>query len=227
MNDILNVVSNYTEPVTIKTVMLSLILAFVLAQGIAATYIWTFRGLSYSRSFVLAVAMGGVIACQLMLAINNSIAAGLGIAGSLAIIRFRTALRDSRDMIFVFASMAAGICTGLRAFLAAVVGTAMFCLAVSLLTASDFGSQRKHDGLLRFLLPTGTGELTIIELLRRYTRSFALVTLREGAQGDMMEYAYQIQFKGDDGRVALLEQLGSIPGMQDVSVLMQESTLEI
>ena len=227
MNDIYSLVSNYTEPVTIKTVMLSLLLAFALAQVIAATYVWTFRGMSYSRSFVLAVAMGAIISCTLMLAINNSIAAGLGIAGSLAIIRFRTALRDSRDMVFVFASMAAGICAGLRAHMAAVLGTSLFCLAVYLLTVADFGAQRKFDGLLRFSAPVGTEELSIIEMLRRHTRTFALVTLREASQGEMMEYAYQIQFHRDEGRAGLLSELGQIPGMQDVSVLMQESTLEL
>ena len=56
------------------------LLAFGLGQAVAATYVWTFRGMSYSRSFVLAVAIGSIISCTLMLAINNSIAAGLGIA---------------------------------------------------------------------------------------------------------------------------------------------------
>ncbi len=227
MNDVYSFVSNYTEPVTVKTVLFALLLAFAMAQVIAATYIWTFRGMSYSRSFVLAVGVGAIISCTLMLAINNSIAAGLGIAGSLAIIRFRTALRDARDMVFVFASMAAGICAGLRAPLAAVLGTGVFCLVVIALTWADFGGRRKFDGLLRFQLPSGTGEQTIIDLLRGYTRTFALVTLREAAQGEMMEYAYQVQFTGDEARVQLLQELGAIQGMQDVSVMMQESTLEI
>ena len=64
---------SYSETVTIKVALLSLLLAFVLSQAIGAAYVWTFRGMSYSRSFVQTVALGSVIAAMLMLAINNRI----------------------------------------------------------------------------------------------------------------------------------------------------------
>jgi hypothetical protein len=227
MNELYQFISNYTEPVTMKTVLLSLLLSFGLAQAIAATYVWTFRGMSYSRSFVLTVAMGAVIACTLMLAINNSIAAGLGIAGSLAIIRFRTALRDPRDMVFVFASMAAGIASGLRVHLAAVLGTALFCVTVFLLTKVEFGSQRKFDGLLRFQLPIKSDEGSIEPILSQHTSHFALVSLREAAQGEMLERAYQVQLPDPEKRAHLVHQLESLPGIQGVSLLLQEPTVEI
>jgi hypothetical protein len=90
----------------------SLLLAFGLAQAIAAVYVWTFRGMSYSAGFVQSLIIGATVAGMLMLAIGNSIAAGIGIAGGLALVRFRTALRDPRDMMFVFAALAAGITAG-------------------------------------------------------------------------------------------------------------------
>jgi uncharacterized membrane protein YhiD involved in acid resistance len=227
MNELYQFIFNYTEPVTMKTVLLSLLLSFGLAQAIAATYVWTFRGMSYSRSFVLTIALGAVIASTLMLAINNSIAAGLGIAGSLAIIRFRTALRDPRDMVFVFASMAAGIASGLRVHLAAVLGTTLFCITVYLLTKVEFGSQRKFDGLLRFQLPLKIDETSIAPILSYHTSHFVLVSLREAAQGEMLERAYQVQLPEQENRAELVHELKSLPGIQGVSLLLQEPTVEI
>jgi len=227
MNDLYQFISNYTEPVTLKTVLLSMLLAFALSQAIAATYVWTFRGMSYSRSFVLTVAVGGLIACILMLAINNSIAAGLGIAGSLAIIRFRTSLRDPRDMIFVFASMASGIASGLRVHLAAVLGTALFCGTVYVLTKAEFGSQKKFDGLLRFQLSVAVDEEQVIALLRRHTRYFVLVSLREAGQGKLLERAYQVQLSDQTQRDPLVNDLRGLAGIQGVSLLLQEPTVEI
>jgi hypothetical protein len=90
-----------------------------LTQMLGAVYVWTFRGMSYSQGLVHAIVLGSIIACMLMLAIGNSIAAGLGIAGGLAIVRFRTALRDPRDMMFVFAGLGTGIASGLGAHAAA------------------------------------------------------------------------------------------------------------
>lgn len=216
------------QAVSLKVALFSLLLAFGLSQAIGAVYIWTFRGMSYSRSFVQTVAIGSIIACMLMLAINNSIAAGLGIAGSLAIIRFRTAMRDPRDMVFVFASMGAGIASGLRAWPAAIAGTFVFCVAALMVTWTEFGSQRIYDGLLRFQAPVAANvEEAVGKILRNTTSHFALVTLREVAQGSAMEHAYQVRFGQPGRRQALVSALEDIEGIQDVSLMLQQPTAEI
>lgn len=206
---------------------LSLLLAFVLAQLIAAAYVWTFRGMSYSTSLVHAMVIGSTIAAMLMLAIGNSIAAGLGIAGGLALVRFRTALREPRDMMFVFASLAVGVSSGLGAHAVAVIGTVVFGLVVFTLTASEFGSQRRFDGLLRFQLPVSTDEGEVMRILRKHSSFVALVTLREVAQGRAMEHAYQIRIANPKHRSTLVQSLEQLPGIQDVSLLLQEPTVEL
>ena len=216
------------DPVSLKIAALSLLLAFGLAQAVAASYIWTFRGMSYSRTFVQAVALGSVVAAMLMLAINNSVAAGLGIAGSLAIIRFRTAMRDPRDMVFVFASMGAGIAAGLQAYAAAISGTLLFCLAAAALNFTEFGSQRQFDGLLRFRIALGDeDEDPGVPVLKRHTRRFTLVTLREVAQGQAMEHAYQVRLPERHDQVKLVRALEAVAGVKDVSLLLQEPTVEL
>jgi uncharacterized membrane protein YhiD involved in acid resistance len=206
---------------------LSLLLAFVLAQLVAAAYVWTFRGMSYSTSLVHAMVIGATIAAMLMLAIGNSIAAGLGIAGGLALVRFRTALREPRDMMFVFASLGVGIASGLGAHAVAVLGTVAFCVIVFTLTASEFGSQRRFDGLLRFQLPVAADESEVMKLLRKHSSFVALVTLREVAQGQAMEHAYQIRISDPKHRTSLVQSLERLPGIQDVSLLLQEPTVEL
>jgi len=189
---------------------------------------WTFRGMSYSRAFVLTISAGGIVAAMLMLAINNSIAAGLGIAGSLAIIRFRTAMRDPRDMIFVFAALAAGIAAGLRAWGAAVAGTLVFCLVAVALAWTEFGSQQRYDGLLRLQLPATTdAEAAIGRVLARTTRRFALVTLREVAQGEALQFAYQVRLPARYPRAELVRAVEGIQGATDVTLLLQDPTIEI
>lgn len=217
-----------SAPTTIQTALLSLLLTFVLSQMVSAVYMWTFRGMSYSRSFVQTVAIGSIVACMLMLAINNSIAAGLGIAGSLAIIRFRTAMRDPRDMVFVFAALGAGIACGLKAYGAAVAGTLVFCTAALMLTWTEYGSQQRFDGLLRLRLPaTAEAEAAIAKILRRNTQKFSLVTLREVAQGEAVQHAYQVRLPASAARNTIINEIGAIDGCRDVSLLLQEPTVEI
>ena len=216
-----------SDALTLSRILLSILLAFGLSQAIGAVYVWTFRGMSYTRSFVHAVSMGSIVACMLMLAINNSIAAGLGIAGSLAIIRFRTAMRDPRDIVFIFASMGAGIAAGLQAYAVALLGSVVFCFAVVVLCHTEFGSQRRFDGLLRFQLPADADGERIVSVLRSHTRSFALVTLREGAGGELMEHAYQVALPRESERALLVSELMTLPGLEDVSLMLQEPTVEL
>lgn len=220
-------ISAVASTVTPEMAALSLLLAFALAQVIGAVYVWTFRGMSYSAGLVHAMIIGATVAAMLMLAIGNSIAAGLGIAGGLALVRFRTALREPRDMMFVFAALGAGIASGLGAHVVALMGTVLFCVAVFTLTVSEFGSQRRFDGLLRFQLPLAADEGEVMKLLRKHSSFVALVTLREVAQGQAMEHAYQIRLADPKHRMPLIQGLERLPGIQDVSLLLQEPTVEL
>lgn len=213
--------------VTFNTAAMSLLLAFGLTQAVAATYIWTFRGMSYSRSFVQTVALGSIIAAMLMLAINNNIAAGLGIAGSLAIIRFRTAMRDPRDMIFVFASLGVGIAAGLRSFGPALMGTVLFIVAAVVLAGTEFGGQRYFDGLLRFTLASSADADSAADALRTHTRRFTLVTLRDVGQGDAVEHAYHVRFADDNGQTKLVGALQAVADVRDISLYLEEPTVEV
>jgi uncharacterized membrane protein YhiD involved in acid resistance len=203
-------------------------IAFFLAQIVSGVYIMTFRGLSYSRSFVQGIPLGAVITSMLMLAIGDSIAAGIGLAGGLSIVRFRTTMRDPRDMMFIFAGLGVGIACGLGAFPAAIAGTLLFGAAALLLFWLSYGSRSQFDGLVRLVAPADSDvSSAITAALKKHTKHFVLVTLRESSQGDRMEQAYQIRIPGSDARLALINDLAAIENVADISLHMQEPTLEV
>lgn len=213
----------------IRRVVVALVLAFALAQAISGVYVLTFRGLSYSRSVVQGMAIGGVIPCMLMLSIGSNLAAGFGIAGGLALIRFRTALRDPRDILFLFAALAAGVACGLHAYGTAIAGTIVFSLASLTLHYLGYGARREFDGLLRFNVDAARrfSEADLAKILASSCRSYVLVTLREAAQGTIMEHAYQISLRDEELRDELVRGLKSLPGVADITLLMQEPTLDL
>jgi uncharacterized membrane protein YhiD involved in acid resistance len=211
-----------------RKAIVSLLLAFGLGQAIAGVYMATFRGLSYSRTTVHGMALGSIITCMLMLAVGSSIAAGIGVAGGLTAVRFRTTMRDPRDVIFVFAALGVGMASGAQAYGAAIAGTALFAGGSVLLHVSGYGARRQPDGLLRFVAPAGPeAEAAISKVLREHCRTFSLVTLREAAQGTAMEHAYQISVREPELRSDLVSRLQAIPGLEDVALLLQEPTLDL
>ena len=217
-----------TSALTLGQAIVTLLASYVLSQSIGAVYAWTFRGLSYNRSFAQALVVGGIVAAMLMLAIGNSLARGIGIVGTLALIRFRTNLRDPLDMIFIFTSFGAGIATGTGNFITGAVGTALFLIVVTGLRFTGFGAHRQHDGVVRLRIPKGVeGTARLLEVLRTQCERFALVTLRDIAQGEQVEVVYQLTLKKKDHESELVHALTALPGTHSVSLSMQEATVEL
>lgn len=211
-----------------QAALLSFLLAFLLSSIIAVVYERTFQGLSYSRGLVQSMVLGSVISCLLMIAIGDNIARGIGIVGSLAIIRFRTNLRDPRDLVFLFASLGVGVASGVRSYTTAVIGGLVFCVVVVLLYISPFGTRRKHDGLVRFQIPSGTAAATLIaNIMQRLTKHFVLVTMRDVAQGQAVDCAYQVKLYNPEDNVNLIRELERVEGIRGLTYMNQETTVEV
>ena len=209
-------------------VFTSLCLSFVMGMLIAKVYRWTHGGFSYSRSFLQTLVLGAIVSTIMIVAIGNKMARGLGILGALAMIRFRTPLRDPRDIIFVFASLATGISCGAQVFTIAILGPVFFCVVAVFLTFSPFTSRRTFEGLLRFIVLEGhSADAAIQQLFAAHTAHVELVALREALQADAREYSYQVRLLQPSGKAELVSGLESIDGIEDVSMIMQRSTVEI
>jgi len=212
----------------VPQILFALFLVFVLCSVIAAVYRWTYQGLSYSRSYVHTLILGGIVATVLIIAIGNSLARGLGILGTLAIVRFRTHIRDPRDMIFMFASLAIGIATGSAMFPVAIIGTLFFCCVAVYLHWSPFASRREFEGLLRFMVAgKNEKEEDIASVMRRCCSSFELIAMREASQGELLEYSYHIRLADPSGQGDLLNGLKAIECVSEPSLLMYKSTVEL
>ncbi|MDB4938444.1 MAG: uncharacterized protein JWP87_5416 [Labilithrix sp.] len=220
--------SSLTDSLVWDGPMIALLLAFGLGQVIAVMYMATFRGLSYSRATVHAMALSSVITCMLMLAVGSSIAAGVGVAAGLSAVRFRTTLRDPRDLIFVFAALGVGMACGTLAYQSAIGGTAVFVVGSLVLHCTGYGARSQPDGLVRFIAPQGEStQEAIAKVLASYCRSFSLVTLREAAQGNAMEHAYQVSARSLNERSLMVASLQGVPGVKNVTLLLQEPTLDV
>ena len=92
---------------------------------------------------------------MVMQAIGDSLARGLGMLGALAIIRFRTTLKNPRNIVFMFAAIATGIACGISGFVIAFIGTISFCFVAVILRFTSFSQANNLIGKLTFQLPKG------------------------------------------------------------------------
>ena len=206
----------------------SLCVAFVLGLVLANVYRWTHQGFSYARSFLHTLVLATIVICIMIMAIGNNMARGLGILGAMAFVRFRTPIRDPRDIIFLFASLAIGISCGAQVFMIAILGMIFFCFAAIFLAWSPFASRREFEGLLRFMLPAGgRGIERLTEIAGQYCSSCEMVAMSEAIQGEVLEYSYQVRLLDPSYKVDLVDAVAKIPDISEVSLIMQRTTVEI
>jgi hypothetical protein len=222
-------VQTAAENASIWTLIFTILLAFVLSTLLAYVYQKTFRGLSYSRNYVQSIVLISIIAAVVIQSVGDSMSRGIGIMAAMSIIRFRTNFKDPRDTLFMFASLAEGISCGAYAFPVAITGTVGFALATILLYYSPLGPNSYFDGMLRFNLPTTNNEdkKQLESLLDKYCRAFALVTLREIAQGQRLDYAYHIKLRKKMSYDNFMVELKTIKELQGLSLMMQEATVDL
>jgi uncharacterized membrane protein YhiD involved in acid resistance len=227
MDDFLSVYGS-TRWLDAEQILLALVMPFVLAGVIATVYRWTFQSISYSRSFIHTMVLSSMIVSMVIMAVGDSFARGLGILGSLAIVRFRTPVRDPRDMVFLYACMGVGITCGAAAFGVAIISTVVISLAVLLLHWSPFASRRAHEALLRYVVPaTFPSDDKVKDLLRTTCASFSLVALREVGQGERVECCYQIRLLDPSYQLDIVEGLSKIPDLTEPNLLLQRTTVEL
>ena len=211
-----------------QQILTALLISFVLSSVLATIYRWTFQTLSYSRSFIHTMVLASMIVSLMIMVIGDSFARGMGILGTLAIVRFRTPVRDTRDMTFLFACLGIGIACGAAMFGVAIIGTLVISAAALLLHWSPFASRREHEALLRFVLsPKSSSEEKVKEVMRTYCSAFSLIAMREVGQGDLVEHCYHVRLIDPSYQADLIENLGGIQDLSEPSLLLQRTTVEL
>ncbi len=145
--------NNNLEGSSIFNVIVIALLSFGLSSLIALTYDKTSKGIERPRYFIQSLILISIPVATVMQAIGDSLARGLGMLGALAIIRFRTTLRNPRNMVFMFTSIAVGIATGVYGISISVVGTVGFCLVVLLIHFSPIHKNKGIISNLQFEMP--------------------------------------------------------------------------
>lgn len=210
-------------------VISALLLSFVLCSVVAKLYQLTFQSLSYSRAFVHTLILGGMITCMVMMSLGDSLARGVGVLGALSLIRFRTVVRDPRDMMFLFAAIGLGIACGSGMFAVAVTGCLILSSVIVLLHWAPFATRRRYEALLRFLVQADNDEsrVAVNSVLAECCSAYTLMAMREAVQGDLLEYSYQVRLIDPSYQVDLIKKLEAIDSIAEVNLVMQRTTVEL
>lgn len=201
-------------------------LSFALSLSVALVYTRLSRDTGYSRPFAQSLAVAGVVSCLVVLSIGDSIARGIGLVGALTVIRFRSTLKDPRDLIFAFAALATGVAAGAQAFVVAGLGTATFLMGMVLVSLPWFGSTDPIDAILSMRTSGDPdGAESISRVLRARCAAFSLVRVRQTGTGEQ-EHAYQVRLKAPADRAGLVAAIEQVTGVGDAMLVAYDGLEE-
>lgn len=208
--------------------LMALVVSFVCCLILGYTYKQTHRGLSYSASFVHTMIIMGVTVSVIMMIIGSNIARAFSLVGALSIIRFRTAIKESRDVAFIFMTMATGMAAGTGFVATALIFAVVASVMVYFLSRFDIGALKTQEVLLKVHLPENMDYHTALnDIAVRYLHDQTLLSVESIRGGSLLELVYSVVFKSGADQNRFLDDVRRLNGNNKVALLMGRENLSI
>lgn len=201
-------------------VLLNIGLAFVYGIIISLIYRLTYIGHSYSSSFLNALVILSMVTSLVIMVIGNNLARAFGLVGAMSIIRFRTVVKDTRDIVFVFFALAGGMAAGSGNHVIGIVGSFIVGLVVIILFLANYGSVRQKELLLQFYMAPINGEENIyLPVFRKYLTQYSLLNVKSVRLGQFLELSFHIRMKNPDFHQKFISELSGLEGIERISIV--------
>lgn len=205
---------------SVADVVISMVLSFVLCSLIGWVYQITHRGASYTQSYVHTLVLNGMVVAVIMLIVGSNIARAFALVGALSIIRFRNAVKETRDVGFIFFTMAVGMAVGTKFYLLAAVTAVVICLVILIMTRFNWYSRRVVSQILKVQVPNDAQFDTLFDsLFVKYTGSSELISVDSIHGGMLTELTYSVGLKKESKIQEFLAEVKKLNGNNRVTLI--------
>ncbi|HIH94453.1 TPA: DUF4956 domain-containing protein [Methanosarcina acetivorans] len=213
---------------TITDVVVGLLLSFILLSAIGWLYKRTHRGTSYTQSYVHTLIMMGLVVDIIMLIVGSNIARAFSLVGALSIIRFRNAVKETRDVGFIFFAMAIGMATGTRFYLLAIIATAIIGTLIFIMYEFDWYSRPAISQILKIQLDKEVDfEKLFGKVFVKYTSSADLIGIDSVRSDTGTELVYSVILKKKANKHEFIEAIKKLNGNQKVFLITGYNTTDL
>jgi len=203
-------------------------LSFVLSVSIATVYRITHRGVSYSQSYAHTLIIICMVIAAIMIIVGSSIARAFSLVGAMSIIRFRNAIKETRDVGFIFLVMAIGMACGTRFYVLAAVATLVLCGVILLLyRANLFGKSNVSRILCVRLRADRDHETALSPVFSRFIDESNLVSMESVNGGALQELVYSVVLKPKAEPRKLIESLRLANENQKVMLVVGQQEIDL
>ena len=204
----------YSTDVSLATVLLSMAIVCLISLYIFFAYRLLTRRTFYNKNFGISLAALAIITAAIILTIQSSIVISLGMVGALSIVRFRTAIKEPMDLVFLFWSISAGIICGAGLYSLAIIASLIVTVALLVL---DLIPVTKAPMLLVVSSTDMEGENALLDVVKKYSKYYR-VKSRTLSMG-RMDLIVEVRVREE---AALVKEASALEGMDSVSLLSHD-----
>lgn len=213
-------------PVSLFEIMKNINVALCCGLFIAYIYRKSYRGAGYSSAFVSSMIILTMITAIVIMVIGNNLARAFGLVGAMSIIRFRTAVKDTQDIVFIFFALAIGMASGVGYYKIAVFGSVFVGIIIMLLAKSNITSTRQDDYLLQFSFqPNGEPSPPYIPILEKYCRRHNIINVKTIEDQNLMELSYYVKLKKKEKNPEFISALNDTAGVKNINLFFDEEQI--
>lgn len=209
---------------TITNTAAAIISSLIFGLAIALTYMKTHKDSSYSQSLTVTLTILPIILSMIILFVGSNVARAFSLAGTLTIIRFRSAPGEPKDIGFIFFDIAAGLACGIGQYLYGAVFVAVVCIFMLIISFVDFGKPKSTVKTLKILIPEDLDYEKVFDgILKKYTASFTLKKIKTTDLGSLFELEYVVKMPDNKHDKELIDELRCRNGNLSITLSMASS----
>ena len=217
--------SLFTNPsdMTWQQILMNISAAAVLGMFVFVSYLLSHRGTIYSKKFNASLVILTVLTGTVMTVIGNNIALSLGMVGALSIVRFRTAIKDSRDTVYIFWAIIIGICCGVGDYLVASIGSVVTFFVIFILGCI------KSDNRILLIVRADRAKQPMIKSQVYKLFSGKAILRVENTTQNTVELIYELTQKmvrkAEKGEINITDSIYKLENIEYVNLVMQNDEI--
>lgn len=207
--------------ITFQTFLISITVALVLGAVMAALYCFRSR---HSRSFVVTLALLPATVSVVIMLVNGNLGAGVAVAGTFSLVRFRSTPGTAKEITAIFLAMAVGLACGMGYPAFAALFALLMCAVNLIYTFTSFGGhpQEQLRRVLRITVPENLDYPTVFDdLFEKYTSRTQLMEVKTTNLGSLNRLTYELTLQKPGTEKKFIDELRCRNGNLEISMSFQ------
>ena len=211
--------------ISVGNFLLCILASLVAGIILSAAYVYKSR---YTKSFLMTICILPVIVCAVIMMVNGNIGTGVAVAGAFSLVRFRSAPGSAKEICTIFIAMGAGLISGMGYLAYSILFSLLLSIITVIFKSLRIGRVKENTKSLLITIPEDLNYDDVFDtILKKYTSSYELVSVKTSNLGSLFKLKYLIIMKSSSKEKEMIDELRCRNGNLEIRLSTEEMLDEL